>query len=71
MGRSRDDIYEAVIWRDSVTVIDNELYLFLGVHQEAIVVPEDIDAIRAVTGTAEMVDSMKRTDASLGIISRV
>ncbi len=71
MGRSRDDIYEAVIWRESVSVIDNELYLFLGVHQEAIVIPENIDAIRALTGSAGMVDSMKRTDSSLGIISRV
>jgi glyceraldehyde-3-phosphate dehydrogenase (NAD(P)) len=70
MGRSRDDIYEAVIWRDSVSVIDNELYLFLGVHQEAIVIPENIDAIRALMGTADMADSMKLTDTSLGLISR-
>lgn len=67
MGRSRDDIYEAVIWKDSVSVVDNELYLFLGVHQEAIVLPENIDAIRAVEGTSSMDDSMKATDASLGI----
>ena len=50
-GRPRNDVYEAVIWKESVTVVDdNELYLFLGVQQESIVVPENVDAIRAMMG---------------------
>ena len=67
MGRPRNDIYEAVVWRDSVSVSDNEVYFFLAVHQEAIVIPENIDAIRAVSGGYTEAQSMKVTDDSLSI----
>ena len=66
-GRDRNDVYENTVWKDSVTVVDDEAYLFLGVHQEAIVVPENIDAIRALAGGYTREDSMKLTDGSLGI----
>ena len=69
-GRDRNDIYEANVWKDSVTVVDGEAFMFLGVHQEAIVVPENIDAIRAITGGYTREDSMKMTDESLGIVHR-
>ena len=70
MGRSRNDVYEATVWKDSVSVVDGEAYMFLAVHQEAIVVPENIDAIRALTGSASKAESMKMTDESLGIVSK-
>ena len=66
-GRDRNDVYEAVVWKDSVTVEDGEAYLFLGVHQESIVVPENVDAIRALAGGYTREESMKLTDESLGI----
>ena len=69
-GRDRNDVYEATVWKDSVTVVDGEAYMFLGVHQEAIVVPENIDAIRAMTGGYSREDSMRMTDESLGIAHR-
>ncbi len=69
-GRDRNDVYEATVWRDSVTVVDGEAYMFLGVHQEAIVVPENIDAIRALSGGYSREESMKLTDESLGIAHR-
>jgi glyceraldehyde-3-phosphate dehydrogenase (NAD(P)) len=67
MNRPRNDIYEAVIWRDSVNLVDNEVYLFLAVHQEAIVTPENLDAIRALQGGYEKEESIRLTDSSLGI----
>ncbi|HXW36607.1 MAG TPA: type II glyceraldehyde-3-phosphate dehydrogenase [Nitrososphaerales archaeon] len=67
LGRTRNDIYEAVVWRDSVTVVDGEAYMFLAVHQEAIVVPENVDAVRAVAGGYDKKRSMGMTDASLGV----
>jgi glyceraldehyde-3-phosphate dehydrogenase (NAD(P)) len=70
MGRPRNDIYEATVWGDSVTVVDGEAYLFLAVHQEAIVIPENIDAIRALSGGYSREESMKMTDASLSIVHR-
>jgi glyceraldehyde-3-phosphate dehydrogenase (NAD(P)) len=67
-GRPRNDVYEAAIWKESVTVVDdNELYLFLGVQQESIVVPENVDAIRAIMGTSTQAESVRLTNASLGI----
>lgn len=69
-GRDRNDVYEATVWRDSVTVVDGEAYMFLAVHQEAIVVPENIDAIRALAGGYSREDSMRMTDESLGIVHK-
>ena len=68
MGRPRNDIYEATVWKDSVTVVGSDAYMFLAVHQEAIVVPENIDAVRALAGGYTREQSMKLTDESLGII---
>jgi len=67
MGKPRNDIYEATVWRDSVTVVDGEAYMFMAVHQEAIVVPENIDAIRALAGGYSREQSMNMTNESLGI----
>ncbi|MDG7003649.1 MAG: type II glyceraldehyde-3-phosphate dehydrogenase [Nitrososphaerota archaeon] len=69
-GRDRNDVYETTVWKDSVTVVDGEAYFFMGVHQEAIVVPENIDAVRAMVGGYTREESMKLTDESLGITHR-
>ncbi len=66
-GRPRGDIYEAVVWGDSVKADGREVYFFMGVHQEAIVVPENIDAIRAVMGETSAEKSIKITNKTLGI----
>lgn len=67
IGRPRNDIYESVVWKDSIRVIGDEVYFFMAVHQEAIVIPENIDAIRAMTGSAEKEESMLLTNKTLGI----
>jgi glyceraldehyde-3-phosphate dehydrogenase (NAD(P)) len=67
VGRPRNDVYEAVVWRESVTVVGDEVYMFMGVQQEAIVTPENVDAIRAIASELSAEDSMRTTDASLGI----
>jgi glyceraldehyde-3-phosphate dehydrogenase (NAD(P)) len=67
-GRSRGDVWENCIWAESVTVKGRDLYLFQAIHQEADVVPENIDAVRALsrrTATAEQ--SIARTDTAMGI----
>jgi glyceraldehyde-3-phosphate dehydrogenase (NAD(P)) len=70
MGRPRNDIFEAVVWSDPIGIVDDELFLFIATHQEAIVIPENIDAIRAVCGGYSREESMKLTDESLGIVHR-
>ena len=68
LGRVRYDLYENIVWEDSIGVDGNELWLVQAVHQEAIVVPENIDAIRAVTGIEkDPVKSIEKTNKTLGI----
>lgn len=68
MGRNRYDLYENIIWKDSIHIKNNELYLMQAIHQEAIVVPENVDALRAVAKLEkEPLKSIRKTDKSLGI----
>lgn len=69
LKRGRSDLYEVVVWQDSLKVIDEELYLYMAIHQEAIVIPENIDAIRALTGRYSAKESMDTTNRTLGVIS--
>lgn len=50
LGRHRSDLWENGIFEESVSCLGNELYLFQAIHQEADVVVENIDCIRAMTG---------------------
>ncbi len=65
--RKRYDIFENIVWRESISVVDGELYVTQAIHQEAIVVPENIDAIRAMFELADKEESMKITNETLGI----
>ncbi|NWG09219.1 MAG: type II glyceraldehyde-3-phosphate dehydrogenase [Nitrososphaerales archaeon] len=68
LGRPRSDLYEVAVWGDSIKIIDDEIYFYMGVHQEAIVIPENIDAIRALTGGYSKEESIRLTNKMLGII---
>ena len=66
-GRERSDLYEIMLWKDSVSVKGNELFYYQAVHQESDVVPENIDAIRSMLQLKEKQDSIDRTDKTLRI----
>ncbi|MEF8821289.1 MAG: type II glyceraldehyde-3-phosphate dehydrogenase [Halovenus sp.] len=66
-GRQRGDIWENCVWEESITMEESELYLFQSIHQEADVVPENIDAIRALAGQHTRKQSMRLTDNHLGV----
>ncbi|NLV08776.1 type II glyceraldehyde-3-phosphate dehydrogenase [Halomicrobium sp. HM KBTZ05] len=71
-GRPRGDVWENCIWAESLTVeplSDDraDCYLFQAIHQEADVVPENVDAIRAIAGLADGPESVERTNEALGI----
>lgn len=68
MGRKRGDMYEICIWEDSTKIKGNTLYYLQAVHQESNVVPENIDAVRAMFNLASKEESIKKTNQSLGII---
>lgn len=67
LGRPRRDMWEVGLWEDSLTVRDTELFYNYQVYNQAIVVPETIDAIRALTGIEKYsVKSIMKTDAAFG-----
>lgn len=69
LGRPRADMWEVAVWEDALAVDEREVYLTYQVHNEAIVVPENIDAIRSLTGIErDWTVSVKKTDSSLGIV---
>ncbi|MFB6140674.1 MAG: type II glyceraldehyde-3-phosphate dehydrogenase [Halosimplex sp.] len=84
-GRPRGDCWENCIWGESITVEDCDsseaarndgeaacdLYLFQAIHQEADVVPENVDAVRAVADTADREESMTLTEDALGLDGRI
>ena len=68
LGRPRGDMYEVAVWADILTVRGEELFCTYTVDNQAVVISENIDAIRALAGTVtDGAESMRRTDASLGV----
>ncbi len=68
IGRPRNDLWEVAVWENSIAANGREIYLTYQVDNEAIVVPENVDAIRALTGVETDADaSIAITDETLGI----
>lgn len=64
----RPDVMENVLWENGMHLEGSDLYFFQAIHQESIVVPESIDAVRAMLGLAPTgAASIERTDRALGI----
>ena len=69
LGRPRNDLWEVALWEDILTVEGRELYFCNQVDNQAIVIPENIDAIRALSGAeASGAASIAKTDAALGVL---
>lgn len=68
LGRPHDSLYEVALWEDMLKVQGSELFYAYMVDNQAIVIPETIDAIRALTGVEpDAGKSIKATNDSLGI----
>jgi len=68
MGRPWGDMYEVALWEDMLKVQGDELFYAYVVDNQAIVIPETIDAIRALTGIeTDGTKSIAKTNESLGI----
>jgi glyceraldehyde-3-phosphate dehydrogenase (NAD(P)) len=68
LGRPRNDLWEVALWEDAIAVAEDEIYLVFQVHNEAITVPEVVDAIRAMTGIEkDPVRSIEKTDRAMGV----
>jgi glyceraldehyde-3-phosphate dehydrogenase (NAD(P)) len=68
LDRPRGDMWEVALWEDVLTVSGNEAYFTYQVDNQAIVVPETIDAVRALCGSVrDAQTSMAMTDEALGV----
>jgi len=72
------DLYETIVWKDLITAERctrtyhtkqefTRITIGQGIHQEADVVPEIVDAIRAMFMLMPAEDSIRKTNATLGI----
>ena len=67
-GRPNSDLYEVALWSNILSVEGTELCYNYMVDNQAIVIPETIDAIRALSSAeSERAVSMALTEQSLGI----
>lgn len=71
LGRPRTDLWENGVFEESVSVLNGkEFYCFQAIHQEADVVPENIDCIRALMGTVkDPEESIQMTNKALGLVA--
>jgi glyceraldehyde-3-phosphate dehydrogenase (NAD(P)) len=68
LNRPYGDMYEVALWQDMLKVQGDELFYAYVVDNQAIVIPETIDAIRALTGIEKRSEnSILKTNKSLGI----
>ncbi|HNP94048.1 MAG TPA: type II glyceraldehyde-3-phosphate dehydrogenase [Cyclobacteriaceae bacterium] len=68
MGRPYGDMYEVALWQDMLKVEGDELFYAYVVDNQAIVIPETIDAIRALTNLEQNGQlSIQATNKSLGV----
>ncbi len=64
----RGDLNEIAVWGDAIKVEGSTLYYYQAIHQESDIVPENIDAIRAMTELEEnKKKSIQKTNKAMNI----
>jgi glyceraldehyde-3-phosphate dehydrogenase (NAD(P)) len=66
-GRSRNDLWENVVWGDSLSIDSGTLSCLQAVNQRSIVIPEVVDAVRLLSTDHDIVDSQRITNRHLGV----
>lgn len=67
MERPRSDMPEAGVWKETVNAEDGKLRWIHMVHQESIVVPDNVDAIRAMFEMEDKETSIEKTNDAMDI----
>jgi glyceraldehyde-3-phosphate dehydrogenase (NAD(P)) len=68
LGNSRGDMYEIAIWKDAIVKSGRDLMFALNVPQEAVVIPENLDAVRAAMKMQmDRIEGTNMTNKYLGI----
>ncbi len=70
LGRPRGDLWESCIFADSVAVDGRDVFFFQAIHQEADIVVENVDAIRAMMGTVkDPEESVRMTNEAMKFVA--
>ncbi len=65
---NRGDLNEIAVWKDAIKVEGSTLYYYQAIHQESDIIPENIDAIRAMCELEEDNEkSIQKTNEAMGI----
>jgi len=68
LGNPRGDMYEIAAWRDSVVMSGKDVMFAINIPQESVVIPENIDAVRACMRMQEdRIEATDLTNKYLGI----
>lgn len=69
LRRPRNDMWEVAVWEDALASDGREVYITFQVHNEAVSIPENVDCIRAMTGTeTNAAKSIEKTNRAMGIV---
>ena len=50
LGNPRGDMYEIAVWEESIVKSGDDIMFAINIPQESVVIPENIDAVRAACG---------------------
>lgn len=68
LGNPRGDMYEIAVWEDSIVMSGDDIMFAINIPQEAVVIPENIDAIRAAMEMQiDRLEAVGKTNEYLGM----
>ncbi|MCY6371386.1 type II glyceraldehyde-3-phosphate dehydrogenase [Clostridium ganghwense] len=68
LGNPRGDMYEIAIWEDTIVKSGKDIMFAINIPQEAVVIPENMDAIRAAMGMqTDRLEAVALTNKYLGM----
>lgn len=68
LGNPRGDMYEIACWRDSIVTSGKDIMFAINIPQESVVIPENMDAVRACMRMQEdRIEATNTTNKYLGI----
>lgn len=67
MGKLRGDLYEIALWEDSIVNSGNDIMFAINIPQESVVIPENMDAVRAAMGIKSGAEATSLTNKYLGM----
>ena len=68
LGNPRGDMYEIAVWEETIVPFGNDIMFAINIPQEAVVIPETMDAIRAsLEMQKDRLEAVETTNKYLGM----